>query len=121
MLCFGRGDEGAKNFRQLLLLRSPGNTALGAAAWGAVAARDIEWDEPFIVMPRAAIRTPIDARAEGLIGAGNLAPPAALAALIVRAARRREQQSPDQKVPLAAYVGMLPPLAAVRERHTRAW
>ena len=90
---------------------------VSADEWGAVAARDIEWDEPFIVMPRAAIRTPIDARAEGLIGAGNLAPPAALAALIVRAARRREQQSPDQKVPLAAYVGMLPPLAAVRERH----
>ena len=81
--------------------------------WGAVALDDIDWDEPLLCLPRACVRTALDAAELGLGTAQGLNRASALAALLVheRALARGGRSS------LPAYVGMLPPDANLRARH----
>ena len=82
---------------------------IGPLGWGAVAGRDLMWDEVMLSLPRAALRTPADARAAGLRGTGH--PAGDLAALLLR------EKSLGAASPLEAYISMLPSPDLLRAQH----
>ena len=82
---------------------------IGPFGWGAVADRDLRWDEVVLSLPRAVLRTPSDARAAGLRGTGH--PAGDLAALLLH------ERSRGTASPLQAYISMLPSPELLRAQH----
>ena len=82
---------------------------VGPSGWGAVAVRNLQWNDVLLTLPRGALRTPADAEAAGVGGTGH--PAGDLASLVLF------ERSLGQESALRAYVNMLPTLETFRAHH----